>query len=272
MLDFIITPFVNILLYIYQFLGAGVNDFGWAILIFTILIRLALYPLTKSQMDSAKSMQKLNEHPDYIKLQKKKKEGKIDQEKFAQEQMALYQQLGINPFGSCLPTLLQFPIIIGMYWAVTKALATSPLQLIELIPDISLGNAATLLPLNSQFLWMDLSQPERWYGLADFITSALPFLNGNGGIPILAILVVITSYFQSKMMTPTSSNPNDQTAAMSRMMALYVPVLMGWISYTYSAGLAVYFVASNLVSLVQYGLMGKLDFSSLLRRKEPAAK
>ena len=265
MLDFIITPFVNILLYIYDFLGAGVNDFGWAILIFTIAIRLALFPLTKSQLESTKNMQKLNENPDYIKLQKKKKEGKIDQNKFAEEQMKLYQEMGINPFGSCLPTLLQFPIIIGMYWAVTKALATSPVQLISLIPDINLSNAATLLPLNSQFLWMDLSQPERWYGLVNLLPNVSWW---QGGIPILAIIVGVTSYFQTKMTTPPSSGADDQAASMTKMMAIYMPLLMAWISYTYSAGLAVYFVASNLVSLLQYALMGRLNISNLFGNKE----
>jgi YidC/Oxa1 family membrane protein insertase len=275
MLDFIITPFVNILLYIYDFLGAGLNDFGWAIMIFTIAIRLALYPLTKSQLDSTKNLQKLNENPEYIKLQKKRQDKKITQEEFAEKQMALYQEMGINPLGSCLPTLLQFPIIIGMYWAVTKALATSPIQLISLIPDINLGNAAELLPLNSQFLWMDLSQPERWWGLADFITTNLSFIPGEGGIPILAIVVAVTSYFQSKMMQTPNTTGNDQGAMMSKMMTLYIPILMGWISYTYSAGLAVYFVASNIVSLIQYALMGRLDFSNLNpfgKKEEQAAK
>lgn len=262
MLDFIITPFVNILLYIYQFLGAGVNDFGWAILIFTIAIRLALYPLTKSQLESTKSMQKLNENPEYVKLQKKKKENKITQEKYAEEQMKIMKEMGVNPLGSCLPTLLQFPIIIGMYWAVTKALATSPLQLLSLIPDINLSSASTLLPLNSQFLWMDLSQPERWYGLSG--------IGINFGIPILAIIVFVTSYFQTKMTTAPSTG-DDQAAAMNKMMTIYMPVLMGWISYQYNAGLAVYFVASNIVSLIQYGLMGRLNFSGLLGKKKEEA-
>jgi len=270
MLDFIITPFVNILLYIYDFLGNGVNDFGWAIILFTLAIRLALYPLTKSQLDMSKNMQKLNENPEYIKLQKKRKEGKIDQEKFAQEQMKLYQELGINPLGSCLPTLLQFPIIIGLYWSVTKALATSPIQLIDLIPDISLSNASSLLPLNSQFLWMDLSQPERWYGLARILPESWGL--GEFGIPVMAIVVFVTSYFQSKWMSPTTSNPNDQGAAMSRMMTLYIPVLMAWLSYSYSAGLALYFVASNMVSLIQYVLMGRIDLSSLIGRRKQEAK
>ncbi|MEJ2759381.1 MAG: YidC/Oxa1 family membrane protein insertase [Anaerolineales bacterium] len=264
-LDFIITPFVNILLYIYDFLGHGVNDFGWAIIIFTILIRLLLFPLTKSQLETSKNMQKLNDNPEYQKLQKKRKDGKIDQEEFAQKQMALYQELGINPLGSCLPTLLQFPIIIGLYWAVTKALATSPIQLINLIPDINLGNASTLLPLNSHFLWMDLSQPERWYGLAHIVPQSWGW--GEFGVPIMAIVVFITSFFQSKMTTPTSSNPNDQSAQMGKMMTLYIPVLMAWLSYSYSAGLALYFAAGNLVTLLQYGLMGRLDFSNILPNK-----
>jgi YidC/Oxa1 family membrane protein insertase len=270
MLDFIITPFVNILLYIYDFLGSGINDFGWAIILFTLAIRLALYPLTKSQLETSKNMQKLNENPEYMKLQKKKKDGKIDQEKFAQEQMKLYQELGINPLGSCLPTLLQFPIIIGLYWSVTKALATSPIQLIDLIPDISLSNASSLLPLNSQFLWMDLSQPERWYGLSRILPESWGL--GEFGVPIMAIVVFITSYFQSKWMSPPSSNPNDQGAAMSRMMTMYIPVLMAWLSYSYSAGLALYFVASNVVSLLQYVLMGRIDLSTILGRKKQEAK
>ena len=254
MLDPIINFFVNMLLYIYDFLGHGINDFGWAIIIFTVLVRLALYPLTKSQLDSSKKMQELTQSEKYIKMQEKYKN---DREKLAEEQMKLYQELGINPLGSCLPTLLQFPIIIGLYWAVTKGLATSPVQLLDLIPTISLDNAASLLPLNSQFLWMDLSQPERWYGL----TSLLGF--PNVGIPVMAILVFISSYFQTKLTMPPSTNPNDQSAAMTKMMSIYMPVLMAWLSYSYSAGLALYFVASNLVSLVQYGLMGRLNISNL---------
>lgn len=254
MLDIIINPFVNILLFIYDFLGHSINDFGWAIIIFTVIVRLALYPLTKSQLDSSKKMQELTQSEKYQKMQAKYKDNR---EKLAEEQMKLYQEMGINPMSSCLPTLLQFPIIIGLYWAVTKALATSPVQLLSLVPIISLDNAAQLLPLNSQFLWMDLSQPERWYGL----TSLLGY--PNIGIPVMAILVFISSYFQSKLMTPPSTNPNDQTASMSKMMMWYIPVLMAWLSYSYSAGLALYFVASNLVSLLQYALMGRLNLSNL---------
>ncbi len=263
-MDFIIVPFVNVLLYIYQLFGAGDNSFGWAIIIFTILIRLATYPLTKQQLDMSKKMQELTSSPEYQKMQQKYKD---DKEKLTQEQMKLYQEKKINPLGSCLPTLIQFPIIIGLYWAVTKALATSPLQLLSLIPDISLANAANLIPLNSHFLWMDLSQPERWLGLSSIIPSSFPII--GEGIPIMAIIVFISSYYQSKVMTPPSANPNDQSAAMGKMMMIYMPVLMAWLSYSYSAGLALYFVASNLVSLIQYALMGRLSLPKIGKSSQP---
>jgi YidC/Oxa1 family membrane protein insertase len=260
-MDFIINPFVNVLLWIYQILGAGTNDFGWAIVIFTILIRLVISPLTKSQLESAKKMQEFNESPEWKKLQKKYKD---DREKLSQEQMRLYQEMGINPFGSCLPTLIQFPIIIGMYWAITKSLALSPVQLLTLKPILMLKDAANLIPLNNQFLWMDLSQPERWMGLSGVIPENWWLI--GGGIPILAIVVFLTSYFQTKLTSATTGS-NDQTQMMTSMMSIYIPVLMAWLSYAYTAGLAVYFVASNVASLVQYALMGRLDFSKLFGKK-----
>jgi YidC/Oxa1 family membrane protein insertase len=257
MFEIIIVPFINVLLFIYQILG---ENFGLAIIVFTILIRLVTYPLNKQQLDSAAKMQDLQKDPRWIKMQKKYKD---DKEKLAQEQMKLYQELGINPFGSCLPTLIQFPIIIGLYWAVTRTMAASPIQLLSLIHDISLPNAANLLPLNNQFLWMDLSQPERLVlPILSFIPDTFPII--GQGIPVLAIVVAVTSYYQSKLMTPTNTDPNDPSASMSRSMTLMMPIMMAWLSYAYAAGLALYFFTSNIASLVQYLLMGRIQLSDLL--------
>jgi YidC/Oxa1 family membrane protein insertase len=251
MLDFIIIPFLNALVFIYGVLG---ENFGLAIIIFTIAVRLATYPFTAQQMKSAQGMQEMQKSKKWQDIQKKYKG---DKEKLAQEQMKLYQELGINPLGSCLPTLLQLPIIFALYWAVTRTLASTPLQLLQLTRDISLGNAAQLIPLNSHFLWMDLSQPERWF------PSFLP----DVGIPVLAIIVVITSYLQTKLMTPTAQ-PGDQGAGMSQAMGIYMPLLMGYFSYAYSAGLALYFVTSNVASIIQYALMGRLNLENLLPKKK----
>jgi YidC/Oxa1 family membrane protein insertase len=240
MLDFIIIPFTNVLVFIYSLIG---ENFGIAIIAFTILIKAITYPFNAQQIKGAKAMQDLQSNPKWKAMQKKYS-GKDQREKLAQEQMKLYKELGINPFGSCLPTLIQLPLLFAMYWAITRALAATPLQLLDFARGISLGNAADLIPLNAQFLWMDLGQPERLF------IPGIPI-----GIPVLAILVMITSYFQSRMMTP--ANPDDQGAQMSRMMTLYMPLLMAYISYIYAAGLALYFVTTNLLSIAQYYFMRK---------------
>ncbi|KAA3644967.1 MAG: membrane protein insertase YidC [Chloroflexi bacterium] len=241
---YIIAPFTNLLLLIYGWVG---NDFGWAIIVFTILTRLALFPLTNSQVKSTKAMQDMQQSPEWQKIQKKYKG---DREKLAQEQMRLYQEMGVNPLGSCLPTLIQLPLIIGLYRAIIGALSVTPLQLFDLSKTISLGNAAELLPLTSNFLWIsDLSQPER----VSFV------------IPILTIIVVITSYLQTKLMTPPSSTPgNEQAAAMTSSMTFMMPLMLGFFSYTYSAGLALYFVTSNVATIAQYALLGRLDWRNLI--------
>jgi YidC/Oxa1 family membrane protein insertase len=168
--------------------------------------------------------------------------------------MNLYKEMGVSPFGSCLPTLIQFPIIIGLYQAIIRALAVTPIQLLELTSHIyPFYAAAALIPLNNYFLWMDLSQPEKDFG----ITIA------GFGIPILAILVVGTTFLQSRLMTPPSTT-GDQGANMSRAMNLYMPLFMGYLAYSFPSGLALYFVTSNLVGILQYGIMGRLDWRNLI--------
>jgi YidC/Oxa1 family membrane protein insertase len=125
-----------------------------------------------------------------------------------------------------------------------------------------LKDLASMVPLNNQFLWMDLSQPER---------VTIPGL--NIGIPVLAILVVVTSYLQTKLMTPPSSPGNEQAAMMSNMMSLYMPFLMGYLAYTLASGLALYFLAYSVVGIGQYALLGKLNWDNLrLFKKKPGSK
>jgi len=249
MWDAVITVFINILLYIYDFVG---NNFGLAIIFFTLLIRLVTYPLNAKQMKSTQAMQDLQQSEEWQKIQKKYKN---DKEKLAQEQMRIYQEMGVSPFGSCLPTLIQFPIIIALYQSITRSLAVTPLQLLDLSKHIT--NGAALIPLNRDFLWMDLSQPERIY-IFGF------------GLPLLAIVVAATSYLQTKLMTPANPNANDQSAQMSKMMGLYMPLFMGWLAYSFPSGLAIYFITSNLASIIQYGAMGKLDWKNLLPKRKTA--
>ena len=92
-------------------------------------------------------------------------------------------------------------------------------------------------------------------------------MNKNLWIVLIAIIVVVTTYFQSKVMTP-ATQPGDQGAQMTKMMNLYMPLLMGYLALTFASGLSLYFVASNLVSIIQYAAMGKANWRNLLPGKK----
>jgi len=240
----IINPMVNALLFIYSLLG----NFGFAIIIFTLLIRLITHPLTVQQIKGTQKMQEMQTSKEWLAIQKKYKD---DKQKLQQEQMKLYQEMGINPLGSCLPLLIQFPIIIGLYQAIIRVLAVTPLQLAQLFKNIyPFIDTSKLLPVQNIFLWMNLSQPERLV-LFGF------------GIPTLAILVVITTFMQSKLMTPPSQ-PGQQGAQMTQAMNIYMPLLMGYLAYTFASGLSLYFITSNVASVIQYAAMGKINWRNLL--------
>ncbi len=251
----IITPFVNILLGIYRLIG---NNFGIAIILFTLLIRLLTQPLTAKQIKATTAMQKLQTDKRWLDIQAKYKNEK---EKLAQEQMKLYKEMGVSPFASCLPTIIQFPIIIALYQTLILALANTPLDLYNLTGHIwetlfnkvAYLNVASVIPINRQFLWMDLSLPERVF---------IPGI--SFGIPVLAIIVVATTYLQQKLMTPPQTGPRDQSTAMMGAMNIYMPLLMGWIALSLASGLALYFVASNLIGILQYALLGRLNWKNLL--------
>lgn len=246
----IITPLTSLLLWVYDLVG---NNFGVAIIIFTVLIRAITWPLNAQQMKGAAAMQELQNDKEWQAIQKKYKD---DREKLAQEQMRIYKEKGINPFASCLPTFIQFPIIIGLYQSIIRALAATPLDLLKLSRSISINpDLVNLIPLNSKFLWMDLSRPEsiQIFGFA---------------FPTLALIVALTTYIQSKLTTPASSNPNDQSAMMSRQMTIMMPLMLGYFALTFASGLSVYFITSNLLGIAQYALMGKANWRNLI----PGAK
>lgn len=245
----IIQPFTNLLLWIYSMLVDIPGAFGWSIILFTIAIRAVTWPLNAQQLKGAQAMQEFQNDKEWQKIQKKYKD---DREKLAQEQMRIYKEKGINPFASCLPTLIQFPIIIGLYQAIIRALASAPLGMLQLARNVyPTLSVAALIPLNSRFLWMDLAQPE-----------SIPIFGFN--FPTLAIVVAITTYIQSKLTMPTSANPGDQSAAMSKTMSIYMPLLLGYFALTFASGLSVYFITSNLLGIFQYAVTGRANWRNLL--------
>ena len=250
----ILDPMINALLWIYQLFGAGPNSFGFAIIVFTALIRVITLPLTYRQQKSSLMMAEIQQSKKWKKIQEKYKDNK---QKLQEEQMKLYQELGINPLGGCLPLLIQFPIIIGLYQAIIRTMAAAPLQLLDLSSHIYSIIPSSLIPLNNQFLgYMNLGQPERLP--LPFIPPDIPII--GEGLPVLAILVVITSYLQTKLTTPPTSD--GQGAAMGQMMSLYMPLFIGYLAYSFASGLALYFVASNLLGIIQGVVMRRMRQSA----------
>ena len=245
----IIHPMVNALILIYNLIG---NNFGIAIILFTILIRAITWPLNAQQMKGAQAMQELQSDKEWQDIQKKYAK---DKEKLSQEQMRIYKERGINPFASCLPTLIQFPVIIGLYQSIIRALAATPLSLLQLSRSMytvfPFPSVQNIIPLNSKFLWMDLARPE---SVAVF----------GFALPTLALIVALTTYMQAKLTMPASTNPNDQSAMMSGMMSIYMPLLLGYFALTFASGLSVYFITSNLLGIAQYAMQGKANWRNLL--------
>lgn len=238
----LLNPMVNLLIWFYGLLG---RNFLLAILLLTILIRAITFPLTHRQQKSTAAMQELQ--PKLKQLQEKHKN---EPEVLQRKTMELYREAGVNPLGGCLPTLIQFPILIALYQAITRSLAASPLQLIDLSQHIYnlpagtlsfLPRPTTLIPLDSHWAWLNLAQPDPFY--------------------ILPVLVVVTTWLQQKLLTPPSSDA--QGAAMSRSMQLTMPLFIGYISLTFPSGLSIYWILSNIIGFLQYALMGRASLKNL---------
>jgi YidC/Oxa1 family membrane protein insertase len=226
---FFFQPMLNGLLFLYDLLG---QNFALSIAIFTVLVRLITLPLTLPQQKSAKKMQKLQ--PQLQQLQKKYAK---DKEKLSQEQMKLYKEHGVNPMGGCLPMLIQFPIWIGLYQSISRTLSSSPLPLLDLSKNIYpfFPHLSRLFPLNDRFLGMNLGRADPPYNY------------------VMAILVAGTMYLQQSMMAPSSDD--SSAASMTQSMQYTMPLMFGFFSLQFPAGLSLYFVVSSVVGIViQYVL------------------
>ena len=225
----ILQPMLNFLILLYR---VTFSNFGIAIIAFTIVIRLLMLPLTLRQLHASKSMMTLQ--PKMQELQKK--HGK-DKEKISQETMKLYKEHGVNPLGCALPTIVQFPIWIGLYQSIVQALADTPEGLLALSQHLypPFDIVWLTVPLDRAFLWLDLAKPD-------------PFM-------VLPVLVGGSMYLQQKMMQVPNADPSQ--AQMNRMMQTMMPLMFAFMTLQFASGLALYWVVSNLIGIaMQYTVTG----------------
>jgi YidC/Oxa1 family membrane protein insertase len=224
----ILNPILNSLIALSTFLF---DNFGLAVIVLTIVVRLILFPLTVRQTQSTQAMQLLQ--PRIQELQKKYAR---DQRRLQAEMMNLYKEAGINPIGCLWPMLIQFPVWIALYQSIIMALASSPENLLELSQRLySWPMVTQAIPLNEQFLWLQLSKPD-------------PYL-------ILAILVGGTMWVQQKMVTPPATDPRQKS--MTQMTTLMMPLMFGMFTLSFPSGLSLYWAVSNIIGIViQYFIGG----------------
>ena len=246
------NPVLNVLIALSHILG---GSFGLAIIALTIIVRLVTWPLNKRQLNSTKALQEMQ--PKIQELQKKY--GK-NQQKLQQEMMKLYKEAGVNPLGCLWPMLVQFPIWIALYQAIMRALATTPENLLDLAQRLySWGIVNQAIPLSSQFLGLDLGQTA----------------SANGGLGmLLAIIVGGTMWVQQKMTQAPAVDPRQEST--SRMMTLMMPVMFGLLTFSFAAGLGLYWATSNIIGIItQYfitGGWGNLKFQSPFQRASAKGK
>ncbi|MBI2849095.1 MAG: membrane protein insertase YidC [Chloroflexi bacterium] len=236
-----LEPMLNFLLLLYRVLF---HNFGIAIIVFTVVIRALTLPLTLQQLRASKAMAALQ--PKMKELQNKYAKEK---EKLSGETMKLYKEHGVNPLGCALPTIVQFPIWIGLYQSIIQAMAERPEGLLSLSQHLypGLTQFYQVVPLNNRFLWLNLAQPD-------------PTL-------ILPILVAASMWVQQRMMTMPSMDP--QQAQMNKMMQVMMPVMFGFFTLQFASGLAVYWVIFNIISIgIQYLVTG---WGGLVRPATPRA-
>jgi YidC/Oxa1 family membrane protein insertase len=211
--DVLAKPMLWLLNFFHQYSG----NYGFAIILVTILIKLVFWPITQKGMKSMKNMQKLQ--PKIAKLREKYK---ADPAKMNQEMMTLYKTYKVNPVGGCLPMLIQIPFFFALYQVLMAA--------------IELRHAPFMLWIN------DLSAPDRlWIGID------IPYLHG---IPILTLLMGASMYLQQKM-TPTTADPTQ-----ARIMQ-FLPVIFTFMFINFASGLVLYWFVNNLLSILQQQLINR---------------
>ena len=180
---FKIQALVDFVVHILNAIYGVVGNYGIAIIIVTVLMRIIIFPLTLKQEKSMKKMRELQPE-----LEKIKEKYKDNPQEYQQKTAELYRESGVNPLGGCLPLLIQMPVFVALYWAFS-------------------GNA---IPADAKFLWFTLKQPDRLFMIGNFAFKLLPILN------------VGVTYIQQKIMTSATSGQesSQQMQTMLYMMPL----------------------------------------------------
>jgi YidC/Oxa1 family membrane protein insertase len=239
---FIVHPLINALVLLYDVLF---HDFGFAIVVLTVILRLALYPLFLQQLRSTRAQQEIA--PAMAEL--KKKFGN-DRQKLAEEQMKLYRERGVSPMSGCLPLLLQMPILFGLYSALSQ---------VGCGLGIVGGGAGNCPGLTAEqfdsIRYPFVPNPIDPGGVLSTVSVFVPWGPGLAHVDPLHILPVLAGLVTlvSSLMTAPAKQPatDDPTARTMSMMVWYTPVITLVFGFNLPAGLSLYWIVTTLFSILQ---------------------
>lgn len=229
-------PLLNLLIVLYNILG---HNMGLSIIALTILVRLILLPPTLKSLLAQKKLKDIQPE-----LERIKKDHGHDKEQLTKATMELYQKHGVNPFSSCLPSLIQLPILIALYQVFFRL--TSANQLNLLYSFVSRPEH-----INTRFLWFDLAKPDHFY--------------------ILPLLAGLMLFWQTKMTMPNQKEEEslqkkeaEQKAEefqkmLSQQMMYLFPIMTVFIALRLPSALALYWVITTLFGIVQQYLVFQND-------------
>ena len=233
-----------------NFAAAGIPySYGWAIVALTAATKVATFPFTRKQVESALAVQKMKPAIDDIKRQY----GENDKEAVQRETSALYEKAGVDPAAGCLPTLLTLPIFWGLYRALTNVAASGDSSVVDQgfywIPNLSGPTSLAAQRAGTGTSWLlplvDGAPPGGW-------GAAAPYL-------VLPVLLVLAQYASSAIISPaTPPKDGDEEGAGAQFTKALVgglPLLVGWFALNVPSGIALYYFANTvLTSAVQVWL------------------
>ncbi len=242
----IIQPLLNLLMVLYSIMPF--HDFGLAIIAITIIIRAVLWPLSAKSLHSQKALKALQ--PEIDKIKKKYKDNPQAMQKAMAE---MYKEKEINPFSSCLPTLLQFPILIGLYWVFVKFKDPAFIQIANNSKSViaQLYSWTGQIPTVKAIVQADGSLHTSFLGLVNLAKPSI----------VLAVLAGATQFIQTKLMTP--NKPDDPQQKMMANMVYLFPIITIVISINLPAALPLYWTASTAVAAYQQWLIMHKEISIL---------
>jgi YidC/Oxa1 family membrane protein insertase len=242
----IYTFFAKPLSMILHFFYACVHNYGLAIIMLTVLVRLCMFPMSRKQAISSQKMQQIQ--PELKKLQEKFKKDLQARNKAQQE---LYRKYNFNPFSGCLVMFVQLPIFIGLYRALSVDVELFQAPLIAESVRWCSNLAAPDMFYNWSWLWNSLGIG--WMNEGYGMFKLGPYLN------VLPIATIVLFILQQKMFMPP---PADEQAALQQKMMKYMMIFMGVLFFKVASGLCLYFIASSLWGLAERKFLPKTVPSS----------